>query len=114
MREAFAIAALCAVCATPASAGSGPPERLSSQPSPRIILSDFDLTNVGGRRLPREKAAPGNLQAPRGMDLHTSDWVPPAIEFTLAENGPVFAAGAMGSRRKGVPKLAHVAIDWNF
>lgn len=41
-------------------------------------------------------------------------YTPLLVSMGGRNGGPMLAAGALGARRKGVPKLAHVAFSWEF
>ena len=78
------------------------------------VASDFDLPRSSARSISREQAAPTAPVAPRNMDLRDFAIDMPEFEFSLADKGPVILVGAMGGRHSGMPKLAHVGLDWNF
>lgn len=114
VRIAIALSALACLLAQPALAkakGKAKPRVLSVQPLP----ADFDLTRLSSENsVDAEVALPSDPRVPRGVDPRFKAWTPPSYELALGEGGPVLAVGAMGTRRKGMPKLAHVGIDWDF
>ena len=72
----------------------------------------FDL--AAPDRVEHDRAMQAAPVLPRGTDTRRIAWNPPAVSMSLAEDGPVFSAGALGKTRKGVPGLAHVVIGWDF
>ncbi len=78
----------------------------------RSIAAAFDLSTAAIAAAPRDRAEPLVPAIPANISL--SDFDAPELALPLAENGPVFAVGAFGGRRTGMPKLAHVAFDWTF
>lgn len=86
---------------------------LAAQPWAPVAASDFDLP-------PRTENAPGDQDGPLTPDpprnLDTRDFAvdAPEAEWRVGEGGPVLVVGAMGGRRSGMPRLAHVALDWSF
>lgn len=80
------------------------------------LPADFDLAEMpdnGASRVDRRTVAPRAPQAPPGIDLREISWDPPGGEVEF-ENGAVLLVGALGAERKGLPKLAHIALDWDF
>ena len=82
------------------------------QASSPVAASDFDLSSAVVPRQSPDAPAPLAPVKPRNLDTHDS--AAPEAEWQLAEGGPVVMVGAMGGRRSGMPKLAHVALDWSF
>lgn len=80
-------------------------------PSP-LAASDFDLSSAVVLRQPVDAPPPLAPVKPRNLD--TRDSSAPEAEWQFAEGGPVVVVGAMGGRRSGMPKLAHVGLDWSF
>lgn len=78
------------------------------------VASDFDLPRSSSRPVSRDRAPPIAPVAPRNMDLRDFAVDMPELEFSLADRGPVILVGAMGGRHSGMPKLAHVALGWDF
>ena len=104
MMLALATVAAFAVQAVPAA----------SQVQGRPFASDFDLASPADRAVSREDAAPSAPVAPRNLDTRDFAVDAPEIEMPLSENGPRLLVGAMGGKHKGMPKLAHIALGWNF
>ena len=100
------VAAFAYLAAAPLAAGQ--PVTTASVP----MDCNFDLQAPD--RIERDDAMQRRPQVPRGTDLRAVAFDPPAVAITLALNGPVLSAGALGKTRKGVPGLAHVAIGWDF
>lgn len=84
--------------------------QLPGQAQARALEAEFDLA----RSAPGQYAAPPVPIAPRNLDTRDFAVDAPEIEFALVDNGPVIRVGAMGGRHKGVPKIAHVALGWQF
>lgn len=109
---ALSTAACLAVAGTPAAAHPRKGE------AARPVLADhrFDLAEARAAQLREDEALalPADTTPPRGAQLSRRDYTPPAVAFEVAANGPVLRAGALGSRQRGMPKLAHVAVDWTF
>ncbi len=115
MRTAFALAATACFAAQPVLAG----ERKAKARTDAVdamandrLPDDFDLAQIDS--VSAEQATPTDPALPRGTDTRTFAWDPPAFEVELNQSGAVLAFGAMGTRHKGMPKLAHVGIDWDF
>lgn len=85
----------------------------SAARSQTIAPSDFDLS-PGAAGPSRGDAAPLVPERPRNLDTRDFAVDAPEAEWQVAVDGPVLAVGAMGGRRSGRPKLAHVALDWSF
>lgn len=83
---------------------------LSSRP---VAPNGFDLPPAS-ETSPRDQAAPVVPERPRNLDTRDFAIDAPEAEWQVATDGPVIAIGAMGGRRSGRPKLAHVALDWSF
>lgn len=79
-------------------------------PQPRA-LPVFDLPPATAHTHEKQ-VAPLDPVRPRNLNLRDSN--APEAEWQIADGGPVFLVGAMGGRRSGMPKLAHVAVDWSF
>lgn len=71
----------------------------------------FDLPPTSRIR-PDRPDIPLDPVIPRNLDTRGSN--APEAEWRVAHDGPVFSIGAMGGRRAGRPKLAHVAMGWSF
>ena len=84
------------------------------QPGASVAVSDFDLSPEAERIAPRKDSAPLVPVVPRNLDTRDFAVDAPEAEWRVAEGGPVLVVGAMGGRRSGRPKLAHVALDWSF
>ncbi len=78
---------------------------------PVAVASTFELTSSPADGA-RDHTAPLVPRRPRNLDTRDSN--APEAELRFAADGPVIAVGAMGGRRSGRPKLAHVALDWSF
>lgn len=76
----------------------------------RSIRYDLPPSAIGHRA--DDPTAPLAPLPPRNLD--TRDLNAPEAEWRLAEGGPALSVGAMGGQRSGMPKLAHVALDWSF
>lgn len=100
MMLAFAIGAALAV----------PP----TQPQAAVAASDFDLSPPTEPGVTRQNAVALVPMRPRNLDTRDFAMDAPEAEWRVGEGGPVFVVGAMGGRRSGMPKLAHVALDWSF
>ena len=112
MFKAIGIAAICAACAAPALAGG---KVSQSQRSVAPLPHDFDLAKATEARRGTPLAAERALAImPQQPAEGFPEFTPPAIAVQLAEDGPVFAIGAMGARFKDAPRLAHVAIGMDF
>jgi hypothetical protein len=98
MMLAFAMGA--ALAAPPAPA---------APPSPAI---GFDLPPSAIVRRVDPHILPLVPLPPRNLD--TRDLNAPEAEWKIVDGGPALLVGAMGGRRSGMPKLAHVALDWSF
>ena len=122
MIRAITFGAVAFIVAQPCSAGdrgsvseqvpAARPVPLDTHPIP----DEFDLSRVSDGANWDGDEAPTKLDpdAPRGMETRDIVWNPPSFEMAIVDGGPVLAVGAMGTKRKGTPKLAHVAIDWTF
>jgi hypothetical protein len=89
---------------------------LAAQPAEHartIEPSDFHLSPASAIPSPSD-AAPVAPEPPRNLDTRNFAVDAPEAEWQVAPHGPVLAVGAMGGRRSGRPKLAHVALDWSF
>lgn len=105
---AFALLAL----NTPVPATVVPPDLV---PAP-LADHQFDLADVPGaaaalrnprsHRFGQPPIDPAQLQGTR--------WTPPAKSWGSAGAGPVLEIGALGSRRRRGPDLAHISLDWDF
>ncbi len=82
------------------------------QPAEPVASSDFDLTPPAAQTQHEER--PMQLVPERPRNLDTRDFNAPEAEWKVADGGPLLMVGAMGGRRSGMPKLAHVALDWSF
>ena len=114
MRIVLVLAAA-AVLATPAAARERKATpRLSVTEAMAIdrLPDDFNLVRPGG--IGAERALPPAPEIPRGTDTRAIAWNPPALEVPLNRSGAVLSVGAMGRRHKGMPRLAHVGIEWDF
>jgi hypothetical protein len=84
-----------------------------AEPVQPVTVSDFELTasppNSSG-----DDVSPLVPERPRNLDTRDFAVDAPEAELRLAVDGPVLAIGAMGGRRSGRPKLAHIALDWSF
>lgn len=78
--------------------------------------SALDRVRPGFEAIPRERAAPRDPETPRGLDLRDNGIELPEVELALLDSkvGPVLRVGALGGRHNAAPKLAHVAVGWNF
>lgn len=83
-------------------------------PPQAAVANDFDLSRRAERTLTRQIAAPLVPLPPRNLDTRDVAVDAPEAEWRVGESGPVLVVGAMGGRRSGMPKLAHVALDWSF
>ncbi|HEU4819589.1 MAG TPA: hypothetical protein VFS87_00325 [Qipengyuania sp.] len=84
-----------------------------AEPARTIAPSDFDLSPASATPS-SSHAAPLVPEPPRNLDTRDFALDAPEAEWQVAPDGPVLAVGAMGGRRSGRPKLAHVALDWSF
>ncbi len=84
-----------------------------AEPVEPVAASTFNLSSPSPGRSD-DHAAPLVPQRPRNLDSRDFAVDAPEAELRLAVDGPVLAIGAMGGRRSGRPKLAHVALDWSF
>jgi hypothetical protein len=41
-------------------------------------------------------------------------WTPPSKTWGIGNDGPVLQIGALGTRDKRIPDLAHISLDWDF
>ena len=83
-------------------------------PPQPVAASDFDLPATAVRQgIANGSGSLVPLQ-PRNLDIRASAFDAPEAEWRVADGGPVVMVGAMGGRRSGMPKLAHVALDWSF
>jgi hypothetical protein len=57
-------------------------------------------------RLDKPREDPAEMQGP--------GWTPPRKAWGRADKGPVLQVGALGSKDKRIPGLAHIAFDWDF
>lgn len=119
MKRAIAWSVLAFLISQPALARE--PAKRVAQPASgtlttQAIPGDFDLAAIdGGSHWEAQRhSAPLDPEMPRGMDTREFAWDPPGFELQFYQDGPVFAGGALGSELKGMPKLAHVALDWDF
>lgn len=83
----------------------------SAPPPQSRALPAFELPPAAPR-VREERAAPFEPLRPRNLNLRDSN--APEAQWQIAEGGPMLVVGAMGGRRSGMPKLAHVAVDWTF
>ena len=118
MIRAITFGAVAFIVAQPCSAGDGD-KRSSAHRVPletHPIPAEFDLSRIDDATPWREEGDSAKLgpDAPRGMETRDIVWNPPSFEVAIVEGGPVLAVGAMGTKRKGMPKLAHVGIGWIF
>lgn len=79
-----------------------------------VAASDFDLSPGSVRGWIPEPLGPLVPARPRHLDTRVIALDAPEAEWRVANGGPVVVVGAMGGRRSGMPKLAHVALDWAF
>lgn len=86
---------------------------LSQQARP-VAVSDFDLSAEIQQFAPPQEPEPLVPEQPRNLDTRDFAIDAPEAEWRVAEGGPVLVVGAMGGRRAGMPKLAHVGLDWSF
>ena len=85
---------------------------VEAAPTPLAVVADSFELPPASQQIP----APSLLapRQPRNLDVRTTAVDAPEAEWQLAYRGPVLVVGAMGGRRSGMPKLAHVALDWSF
>ncbi len=122
MIRAIAFGAVIFVVAQPCYADDSAGSKGHRLPTSRVPLdthpipAEFDLSRVdnAGRWQGGDVPEELDTDAPRGMETRDMVWNPPSFEMAIIDGGPVLAVGAMGTKRKGMPKLAHVGIDWNF
>lgn len=81
------------------------------EPVRPVATSNFDLSS---QTEPRDDNTPLVPKRPHNLDTRDFAVDAPEAELRLAVDGPVIAIGAMGGKRSGRPKLAHVALDWSF
>lgn len=105
---AFALLAL----NPPVPAAVVPPDLLlMALPDHQFDLSDLPevaaaLPNPRSHRFGQPPIDPAQLQGTR--------WTPPAKSWGSAGAGPVLEIGALGSKRKRGPDVAHISLDWDF
>lgn len=91
---------------------------VSHAPGPVITRSGFDLASVPKPRSTVHGGAERNHRFAKPFHdsavLRGVDWTPPARQWGDAANGPVVEIGALGSRRKGLPDVVHLSLDWDF
>ena len=112
MKLAIGIAFSCVAYAIPVAADPGEPAQIKSKAENLTLDSTFDLAvpdRVDARHVMQDEPI-----LPRGTDTRVIAWDPPVVTLSLAKDGPVLTAGALGKPRKGLPGLAHVAIGWDF
>ena len=122
MIRAITFGAVAFVVAQPCAAGDPAGDDLAHALGARIPLdthpipAEFDLSRVDDAGRWQDDGMPEHPDpdAPRGMETRDIVWDPPSFEMAITDGGPVLAVGALGTKRKGMPKLAHVGIDWNF
>lgn len=87
---------------------------LAAQPAALLQpeAATFELPPAAKKAANQFVPAPLAPVPPRNLDLRNLD--APEAEWRVAEDGPLLIIGAMGGRRAGMPKLAHVALDWSF
>jgi len=74
------------------------------------LVTDFDLARHGSEQAASQRyriAGTDGNAFPKGDNG-------PHWSTTLVSGGPTLEAGALGGGRKGMPGLAHVAMDWSF
>lgn len=80
------------------------------------MASDFDLSKSAmpakSRERTRTEIASEDPAMPASMRV--ADLEAPEVELSFADNGPAVLVGAFGGRRSGMPRLAHVGLDWTF
>lgn len=102
-----------AIGATPVD--SAAQNRASASPQPMSVAFDLGSVRSGGHRhIPKRPKRETARPALKPVAGDAGGFRAPSIEMNVGEKGPVLAAGAFGSKRKGVPKLAHVVFDWDF
>ena len=97
------------------------PTPVRPQPAPIVqpAPATFELAALHKGNSPAElRAAESDPVVARGWERGFTPekfkYTPPLVSLGGHNGGPVLAAGALGARRKGVPKLAHVAFTWDF
>lgn len=87
-------------------------------PAAALTAHDFDLADLASGRAARSLPASRNYRfaAPPHDPAALGDtgWVPPARSWGEQGKGPVIELGALGSRRKGLPDVVHLSLDWDF
>ena len=105
---AFALLAL----NTPVPATVVPPDLLP------VPLADhqFDLSDLPdvAAALPHPRSHRFGQPPIDPAQLQGIRWTPPAKSWGSAGAGPVLEIGALGSKRKRGPDVAHISLDWDF
>lgn len=83
-----------------------------------IAAPDFDISSLPKVHSAVQNAAERDHRfakpAHDPADLQGEGWTPPSRQWGDAQNGPVVELGALGSRRKGLPDVVHLSLDWDF
>jgi hypothetical protein len=70
------------------------------------LTQPMSLQTLDGERLLPRVISPGQFG--------DEPWTPPRKTWGSAESGPVFQIGALGSKDKRIPDIAHISLDWDF
>lgn len=91
---------------------------VSHKTVPSVALPDFDLSSLPNARSTVQIVADRDHRLAKPAhdpaELQGDGWTPPARQWGDAQDGPVVELGALGSRRKGLPDVVHLSLDWDF
>lgn len=73
------------------------------------LTSEFDLS-----RHPRSDEGAEHRVRPDEGGRYPKDKLGPHFTYNPVRGGPTLEFGALGAGRKGMPRLAHVGVDWRF
>lgn len=86
--------------------------------APAILDQRFDLAAVTRVQPQFDPDTSYDARIPQpyfnAAELVGDAWTPPRKTWGSAERGPIIQIGALGTKDKRIPDLAHLSFDWDF